>query len=129
MVDERRASLERLAARGRHSCAPTARFRRKRWRRARNPRPLRSWARRRLTPRRQPAEIEEIDEVQLRTAAGKARKVAGEELAADSQHDTQPSVPPALDEHLIGRSLEVRWRYILSLTLNATKLTPAYTYV
>eukprot|EP00965_Chrysotila_dentata_P056179 1862455-Pleurochrysis_carterae.AAC.2 len=43
--------------------------------------------------------------------------------------DRQSSVPPALDARLVGRTLEVRWRYILTPTLGATSLTPTHTYM
>eukprot|EP00965_Chrysotila_dentata_P025294 840418-Pleurochrysis_carterae.AAC.1 len=58
--------------------------------------------------------VEEIDSAQLRVAAAAARDASDEELRTDALQDRQPNEPPPLDQRLVGRKLEVRWRYIMS---------------
>eukprot|EP00965_Chrysotila_dentata_P253548 6211298-Pleurochrysis_carterae.AAC.1 len=74
------------------------------------------------------AEIEEVDAAQLRLAANAAREAADKELAGDSLQDQQPSEPPALDARLVGRKLEVRWRYILTPSPATSATTPTRTH-
>eukprot|EP00965_Chrysotila_dentata_P023214 769623-Pleurochrysis_carterae.AAC.1 len=65
----------------------------------------------------------------MKAGADAAREAADEELVGDSLQDRQPSVPPVLDARLVGRKLEVRWRYILTPTPGSTSHAPNHTYM
>eukprot|EP00965_Chrysotila_dentata_P018941 631353-Pleurochrysis_carterae.AAC.1 len=66
------------------------------------------------------ANIEEIDLEKLRESATAARGADAAELRSDAVQDRQPSEPPPLDARLVGRNLEVRWRYTITSPSQST---------
>eukprot|EP00965_Chrysotila_dentata_P206004 6183297-Pleurochrysis_carterae.AAC.1 len=58
------------------------------------------------------AEPDEIDLEKVRASATATRGADEAELRSDAVLGRQPSEPPPFDAWLVGRRLEVRWRYI-----------------